>query len=860
VRVPLSWLAALVDDLPTGPDAADAVAEAFVRVGLEVEEVHRGPELTGPLVAGRVVEVEELTGLKKPIRWCQVDTGDPDGPRGVICGARNFAVGDLVVVALPGAVLSGGFVISARKTYGHVSDGMIASARELGIGSDHAGILVLPPAAAAPGEDVTVLLGLDDAVLELAVTPDRGYCFSVRGLARELAGAVDADFVDPVSRIEVPPVDGDAWPVELDDAACARFVARRVDGVDLAAPSPWWMRRRLLAAGMRPISLVVDVTNYVMLELGQPLHAYDAGRLTGGIVVRRATAGETLTTLDDVQRRLDPDDLLITDDSGPIGLAGVMGGASTEIAAPAGGRPDDMAAGHSADAAVAPGDVVPETTARTGGTIDVLLEAAHFDAAVIARAARRHKLPSEASRRFERVVDPQLPPVAAERAARLLVEHGGGTIAAGRTDAGAAPVLPPVRMPLELPDRIAGVTYERGATVRRLQRVGCHVEFDTGTDGHGVVVATPPSWRPDLVQAADLVEEVLRLEGYDTIPSVLPPAPPGRGLTAAQLRRRAVSRALAETGSVEVLPFPFVGPAVWDAFGLPADDVRRSTVPVVNPLDAERPALATTLLPGLLDALVRNRSRGFTDLMLHTIEQVVLPHRNPVPMPDPAVTGRPSDAEYTRIEAALPVQPVHVGVVLAGDRERRGWWGPGRPTRWADAIEVGRLIGAAAGVELRVTAETLPPWHPGRCAALRVGDWIVGHAGELHPKVVEALDLPARTCAVELDLDAIPLHDDRPAPRVSPYPPVAVDVSLTAAADVPAAELAEALAIGGGDLLEDVRLFDVYTGEQVEQGRRSLAFTLRFRAPDRTLTSEEANAARDAAVAVATDRLGATLR
>jgi phenylalanyl-tRNA synthetase beta chain len=834
VRVPLSWLASQVDGLPTGPDAADVVGEAFVRVGLEVEEIHRGQELTGPLVAGRVLAIEELSGLKKPIRWCQVDTGDAQGaagPRGIICGARNFAVGDLVAVALPGAVLPGGFAISARKTYGHVSDGMIASARELGIGSDHAGILVLPPASAAPGEDVTVLLGLDDAVIELAVTPDRGYCFSVRGLARELAGAFDADFVDPASRVEVPPAEGDAWPVTLADPACARFVARRVDGVDAAAPSPWWMQRRLLAAGMRPISLVVDVTNYVMLELGQPLHAYDAARLGGAIVVRRARSGETLTTLDDVERRLDPDDLLITDDSGPIGLAGVMGGASTEIG---------------------------EATA--GGTIDVVLEAAHFDPAVVARVARRHKLPSEASRRFERVVDPQLPPAAAERAARLLVEYGGGTIAPGRTDAGAAPVLAPVRMPLELPDRVAGVTYERGATVRRLQQVGCAVEFDTGVDGHGIVVATPPSWRPDLVQAADLVEEVLRLEGYDTIPSVLPPAPPGRGLTPAQLRRRAVSRALAETGSVEVLPFPFVGDAVWDAFGLPRDDVRRRTVPVVNPLDADRAGLATTLLPGLLDALVRNRSRGFTDLMLHAIEQVVLPHKNHVAMPDPAVSDRPSDAEYAQIKAALPAQPLHVGVVMAGDREQRGWWGPGRPARWADAVETGRLIGAAAGVPLRVTAATLPPWHPGRCAALRVGDWIVGHAGELHPKVVEALDLPPRTCAVEIDLDALPLRDDRPAPQVSPYPPVSVDVAVVVPVDVPAAELAEALAVGGGDLLEDVRLFDVYVGQQVGEGRRSLAYTLRFRAPDRTLTSEEANAARDAAVAVAADRFGAVLR
>jgi phenylalanyl-tRNA synthetase beta chain len=825
VRVPLSWLAEHLGELPP----ADDTAEAFVRVGLEIEDVHEPPELTGPIVVGRVLEFEVLEGLKKPIRWCQVDVGEK--VRGIICGAANFAAGDLVVVALPGAVLPGPFPISSRKTYGHVSDGMIASARELGLGSDHAGIMVLPPGTAEPGDDALPLLGRDDAVLELAITPDRGYCFSVRGLARELAGSLDIDFTDPAGRVAVPAAEGDAWPVELPDPGCARFVARRVDGVDPAAPSPWWMQRRLLAAGMRPISLIVDVTNYVMLELGQPLHAYDAARLSGPIVVRRAQAGEKLVTLDDVERTLEPDDLLITDDSGAIGLAGVMGGASTEIAGPG-----------------------------EDGRIDVLIEAAHFEQAVIARAARRHKLPSEASKRFERVVDPQLPPVAAERAAQLLVEHGGGTLAAGRTDAGAAPQQTPVRMPIDLPDQVAGSTYAPGATVRRLTQIGCAVDLLTGDDGRARVVARPPSWRPDLVQPADLVEEVLRLEGYDTIPSVLPPAPAGRGHTPGQERRRAVSRALAEAGYVEVEPFPFVGPAAWDAFGLPADDVRRRTVHVLNPLDAERAELATTLLPGLLETLVRNRSRGATDLALFHVGQVVLPHAEPKPMPDPDVTGRPSDAELAQIEAALPAQPLHVAAVLAGEREQRGWWGPGRAARWADAVQAARLVGQAAGVELRVTAAALPPFHPGRCAALRVGDWIVGHAGELHPKVVEALGLPARTCAMELDLDAIPLTDRRPTPKVSPYPPIAVDVALVADATVPAADIADTLHDGGGNLLEHVRLFDVYTGEQVGAGRRSLAFTLRFRAPDRTLTSEEANEARDAAVALAARRHAAVLR
>ncbi|AEA26007.1 Phenylalanyl-tRNA synthetase beta chain [Pseudonocardia dioxanivorans CB1190] len=845
MRVPVSWLADHVEgDLPAD---ADEIGEAFVRVGLEIEDVHRAEEITGPLVVGRVLEITELTEFKKPIRYCRVDVGDEHndpagedpaggtggGSRGIVCGARNFVVGDLVVVALPGSVLPGGFAIAARKTYGHVSDGMIASARELGIGSDHAGILVLPEGTAVPGDDARPVLGIDDPVIELNVTPDRGYCFSVRGLARELAASLGRDFTDPAARVAVPAEAAESWPVRLDDAeGCPRFVARRVTGVDPNAPSPWWLRRRLLAAGMRPISLTVDVTNYVMIELGQPLHAYDASRLQGPIVVRRARAGEKLRTLDDAERALDPDDLLITDDSGPIGLAGVMGGASTEI---------------------------PETH-EPGATIDVLIEAAHFDPATIARGARRHKLPSEASRRFERAVDAQLPPVAAERAAQLLVEHGGGTIVAGRTDVGAAPVPAPVRMALDLPDRTAGVAYARGATVQRLTQIGATVELETGPDGKGVVVATPPSWRPDLAMAADLVEEVLRLEGLDVIPSVLPSAPAGRGLTAAQRRRRAVSRALAEAGYVEVLPFPFVGDAVWDAFGLAADDVRRRTVTVVNPLDAERGSLATTLLPGLLDAVVRNRSRGLDDVALFHVGQVVLPHAQPVAMPEPGVRVRPSAAEYAQIDAALPAQPQHVAVVLAGEREPRGWWGPGREAGWADAVEAARLVGRVAGVELRVTKGELAPFHPGRTAVLRVGDFPVGHAGELHPKVVEALGLPPRTCAMELDLDLVPLTDPRPVPRVSPYPPVAVDVALVTPDDVPVADVADALEEGGGELLEEVRLFDVYSGAQVGEGRRSLAFSLRFRADDRTLTSEEANAARDAAVALAGSRTGAELR
>ncbi|EME65082.1 phenylalanine--tRNA ligase subunit beta [Amycolatopsis decaplanina] len=851
MKVPASWLTEHldVDEDVTAQDLADA----FVRIGIEVDDVRKLEPVTGPLVVGRVAEIEELTEFKKPVRFCRVDVGESedadkpdenleadddegpfedDGPtgiktRGIICGATNFAEGDLVVVALPGTVLPGGFEIGSRKTYGRLSDGMICSARELGIGDDHSGILVLPPSAASPGEDANKLLGLDDTVLEVTPTPDRGYTLSVRGLARELSNALDVPFGDPAS-IEVPEAESDVWPVRIEDTeGCKRFVLRRVKNLDATAPTPWWMRRRLMLAGIRSISLAVDVTNYVMLELGHPLHAFATGSVKGDLVVRKAKPGEKLVTLDDVERTLDADDVVIADDSGVISLAGTMGGASTEI--------------------------TPEST-------DVLLEAAHWDPSSISRTARRHKLFSEAAKRFERYTDPQLCAVAVEFAARLLRQYGEGSILPGRTDEGGVEPNQPVTMPISLPDQVAGVRYERGVTVKRLSQIGCKVNVGTSEDGTALVTAVPPSWRGDLVQPADLVEEVLRLEGYDSIPSVLPDAPAGRGLTDAQRRRRSVARALAENGYVEVLPFPFVSDSVWDAFGLPEDDVRRGTVRVRNPLEADKDRMASTLLPGLLEILQRNISRGFKDVSLFHIGQVVLPGPNPIPMPSLGVDRRPTDEELAVLEAAVPPQPLHVAVVLAGQRARAGWWGEGEQANWADAVQAARLVAQAAGVELTTAAADQPPWHPGRCAQLRVGQWPVGYAGELHPKVVEALGLPPRTVAMELDLDAIPIPDGRPAPRISAYPPVLLDVALVAEAGVPSADLAEALREGAGELLEDITLFDSYQGEQLGEGKRSVAYKLRFRAADRTLTVDEATKARDAAVAVAGERFGASLR
>ncbi|WP_328518916.1 phenylalanine--tRNA ligase subunit beta [Kribbella sp. NBC_00359] len=872
MRVPLSWLREYVD-LPAGVTGR-GVAEKLIRAGLEVETVEES-DLTGPLVVGKVLTYEDEPQKNgKTIRWCSLDIGK-DEPQWVVCGANNFEVGDLVVVVLPGAVLPGGFAISARKTYGHVSSGMICSSSELGLGDDGThGIVVLEPGEAEPGDDAIELLALRDDVLDIAVTPDRGYCLSIRGVAREAATAYGVPLKDPAD-LALDGSGSGGYPVRVDDAeGCSVFVTRTVTGIDAKALSPRWLQKRLLAAGMRPISIGVDITNYVMLELGQPIHGYDKDRLSGEIVVRRAHAGEKLMTLDDQTRELDAEDLLITDDSGPIGIAGVMGGASTEI---------------------------------SDRTTDVVIEAAHFDPIVIARASRRHKLSSEASRRFEREVDPLLPRYAAQRVADLLADLAGGTIQPDETVVDTHTLPEPVTIRADHPARVAGAQISIAETVRHLQSVGCTVEpavagavpaplaagvnapalvlparpavgpdgeqegtggapgnnaLLAGLAGDDLLTVTPPSWRPDLRDPNDFAEEVIRLFGFDNVPSILPPAPGGQGLTVSQRRRRRIATALVGAGLTEVVSYPFAGDADFDAMGLPAGDSRRTTVKLVNPLSDEEPSMQTTLLATLLRTAERNVGRGATDLAIFQTGLVFLPKPDAKPAPLPSVAHRPSDAEVQSLYDALPEQPLHVGVVLTGSLTPTGWWGKGRPAGWADAVQLARMIASVVGVEPAVKNVELAPWHPGRCAEFSVDGKVVGHAGELHPKVCQAFGLPARSGAVELDLDALIAAgpESITATPFSSYPVAKEDVALIVPAEVAAADVEAALVEGAGELLESIRLFDLYTGEQIGAGKKSLAFALRFRAPDRTLKENEVADVRQAAVQVAVDRFGAVQR
>ncbi|MDQ1597661.1 MAG: phenylalanyl-tRNA synthetase beta chain [Microbacteriaceae bacterium] len=838
MRIPISWLREFVD-VPDDVTPEDVLA-ALVSVGFEEEAVHRF-DLTGPIVVGEVLEfVPEPQSNGKTINWCQVRVA-PDGGlaadggaavRGIVCGAHNFVTGDKVVVSLPGAVLPGPFPIAARKTYGHVSDGMIASARELGLGEEHDGILRLASLGLDPevGTDATVLLGLDDWAVEINVTPDRGYALSMRGVAREYAHATGAAFRDPADA--VTPVEASGFDVQIDDRRPVRgrigasvFITRVVRGIDPGLPSPAWLVGRLKLAGIRPISLIVDITNYVMIELGQPIHGYDLDSLSGGIRVRRAEPGEKLETLDGTIRSLDREDLLITDDSGPIGLAGVMGGAATEIG--------------------------PTTST-------VLVEAANFDPVSIARSARRHKLPSEASRRFERGVDPEVAAAAAARVVELLEQLAGGT--ADSLGSRFASVEPPE--PILLPDgyvnAIVGADYSDAEILRTLADIGGVIE-----PANNALSVVPPSWRPDLTDKATLVEEVARIVGYDRIPAVLPTAPTGRGLTRPQRLRRSVSQLLAATGHTEILSYPFVSATANAAFGGPAD-AAVPAIRLVNPLDAESPFLRTSLIPGLVEIARRNLSRGLTDLALFEVGSVFRPEAGVSYGSGslPSGTERPTTSELGQLLGSIPPQPLYVSAIYTGAAVGRQ---PGRaisPHGVADAIDAARQVAHAVHLDLTVRQGSHHSFHPGRTAELFVGDIAVGFAGELLPALAEELDLPRVTAVLELDLGhliELASPDVEPTP-ISSYPAATQDLSLVVGAVTPAREVLDAVIEGAGELLEHASLVDDYRGAGLPDGSKSLTFALRFRAPDRTLTAAEATEAKLGGAGLAAARFGAAVR
>ena len=818
MKIPLSWLKEYVT-LPA-KITSEQISQAFVKVGFEIESIEeQGADLKGPLVVGKVLSIEELSEHKKPIRFVGLDVGEKK-TRYVICGARNFKVNDLVVVALPGALLPGDFKISARETYGKISDGMICSAKEIGISDEHAGIIVLQEGKI--GQDAIALLDVRDVIFDISVNPDRGYAMSVRGLARELAGSLQVKYVDPADPKIAKKFGKNSNPkavsVKIEDKSGAdQIYIRTLDQVNVKKSTPLWMQRRIEKCGMRSISLAVDITNYVMLELGQPLHAFDAQYIMGGLRVVRAGKFTKLTTLDKVDRKLDPDNLLIADAKTPLALAGTMGGLTSEV---------------------------------SSMTTKIALEAAHFDPLSISRNSRSHNLSSEASRRMERNTDPALAEIASARATQLLIDLADAKYV-GTSQAGSPIKNRKLKISQTQISKYLGFPYTAKQVKSALLLIGCKVA------GSGdLLTVEVPTWRPDLINFADFAEEIARLNSYDLIPATLPTGKGGARLNDMQYRKRAVAISLANQGFTEVINYPFVSQEMVDLLGFTGD--RAKSFKIANPMSEEFPLLRTHLLPGLLTTAVRNIGRGSKNLAIFEIGTIF---RNTTPLGkavNPGISKRPSEKVIKDIYDGVPKQMLFVGAVVTGETVLSDWQGSGSKFNWSDAIAKAQEIIESTGNDYEIFSSDLAPWHPGRCAELRVNGKPVAHAGELHPRVITALNLPERSCAFAVILSELPSAGVTKAPAIWSFPAVVQDVALVVESKISAADLTAAIKQGAGPLLESIVLFDRY--DQMAGNKVSLAFTLTFRASDRTLTSDEVALYRDQAIAQAAKSVGAVLR
>lgn len=812
MRIPLSWLSDYVDvRLPV-----EEFADVLTFGGFEVEALHRPTAGVRGVVVAEVRHIEKIEGSDK-LHLVQAYDGRETWE--IVCGASNYAPGDKVPAALPGATLPGGFEIGQKKVFGHVSNGMLASPRELGISDDHRGIWVLEPEAPV-GADLNEWLGLDDTVIEVAILPDRAYGLSLLGIARDVAALTGEDLRLPEAVAADATGNDPGVPVTIEDpAACRRFDARRVTGLRVGA-SPAWVQRRLAAAGMRPISNVVDATNYAMLETGHPVHAYDLALLAGPrIDVRRARPGEHFLTLDGAERTCDPEDLVIADADGAVGFAGIMGGDRTEV--------------HD-------------------GTTDVLVEVACFDPVTVARASRRHKLFTEASTRFERTVPAESVPLGATRAVALLGELAGGTADGGRDHYPTPLPRPVIRLRPARARGWIGMDLDAARQRALLESIACEVvPAGRGGDAGDELDVTPPVYRPDLQQEADLYEELARLHGYDKVPERLPSTGQVGRRTPEHEGRREVRRALAGGGWTEVLVFPFVSQREIDALGLPGNDPRRTPVPLVNPLSAEDAVLRTTMLPGLFRVVRHNVNRQTGDLAVFEVGHGYLPPTEP----EPGADGGPGGV-------VLPAEPMLLGFAACGAFETARHDRPARPVDLYDLLGAVDLVRRAVG---RAPIEAVPtdelPYHPGRAARLRLEGEDVGVVGELHPRVLEALELPPRTLAGELRLDRIVAGGARSAAGTmpSPLPGLHFDVAVVVPEDTAAAEVERAVREAAGPGLTSLRLFDVYRGPQLGEGRKSLAYALRLDDPEQQLTDADEAAAIER-IATAVEQAGGALR
>jgi phenylalanyl-tRNA synthetase beta chain len=776
MRVPLSWLRTFV---PYEGDA-DALAERLSLAGLAVEQVLRPAREIQGVIVGEVLEVDKHPDADS-LQLVVVDDGKEK--RNIVCGASNYVVGDKVPLAVPGSMLPGGIEIGRRKVRGAPSEGMLCSGKELGLGADRSGILILDQDHKV-GSELIRALELDDEVLDIDVLPNRPDALSILGVAREVAALYGLELSVPVLTL-----DEDDEPAEnfitvevAEENGCPRYTARILKDVPIRGVSPWWIRRRLLLCGMRPIDPIVDATNHQMLEIGQPLHAFDLSKIQSGTIrVRAAYDGEILETLDGQRRELVTGDLLICDADRPIALAGVMGGADTEV---------------------------------SSETSDILLESATFASTHIAATSRRLDLRSEAAQRFERGVDPAIVDVANARCAALIAAVTGARVLKGLVAAGpGAPVSQGIPTTTSwLAARIgAPITTEIVETT--LRAIGC--EVDAKGDAIGVM---PPSWRPDIVAPEDLSEEVARLYGYDRIPETLPSGGRTGGLNSEQRDRRRIRAALLAQGFDEAVTLSLLAPDIADQLSLPSEHPWRLLVAVANPLSDQESRLRPSLIPGLLEAAKRNAARRVLPITLFEIGNVFDPHGDQVH------------------------ETQRCSVLLAGPA-RTGWHSQIRQLDVFDARGALDAIGAALGIEVQIDQDFEPPmpFHPARTGLISSSGQVVGLLGELHPRVAAAFELPERVALLDLDLSTL-LGNESPvrAREVPKLPSVDRDIAIIVDDETPSSQVLAALREAAGELLESVDIFDRYVGPQIGEGKSSLAFTLTLRAPDRTLTDEDA--------------------
>jgi phenylalanyl-tRNA synthetase beta chain len=817
MRIPYSWLREYCDP---GLGVAE-LAERLVMTGTEVERIGAvGPPSPDGFVVGRVLSAEQHPNADR-LRVCRVDTGD--GERTIVCGAANVAAGQTVAVAQPGARMPGGEKLRKAKLRGVASEGMILSVSELEIGEDADGILVLEDGV-APGTPLAEVLPLAEPVLELEVTPNRVDCFGIWGVAREVHAISAAPLAEePWSEDAAAAGGGDAADfasvaVEVPEL-CPRFTARVFTDVTVG-PSPLWLQARLTAAGQRPINNVVDITNYVMLLTAQPLHAFDLDKVPdGALTVRAAAAGEKMTTLDGVERTLDAETVLVCDSDGPTGIAGIMGGQVSEVAA---------------------------------ATTRVLLEVANWNGTNILRTSRQLGLRSEASSRFEKQLHPALCMRAQKIASRLLVELCGAKLVPGTVDVAAEiPAAPRIKLRAARVEGLLGMPIAQADQVAYLERLG----FTAAVDGEDLQVEVPPDRHYDVTREVDLIEEVGRVHGFDEhLPTTLPAvAEKVGGLSREQRLRRRAEDSLRDFGFDQIVGWSFTDPGETGRLRIPAGDPRAGAIMLANPLSEDQSAMRTTLLGSLLDVASRNLARDADAVALFESGQVYLQLD--------AVGDGPLAGVFSGRQPAPFAEPHRLACLAVGPLVEKSWRGGGEPADFFALKGALEALAGQLGVELSFAAAPEPFLHPGRAAAVEIAGAPIGWIGEVHPLVCRAWDIET---AVGFEIAGAALIaaatvGEEAYEDVTTFPAVHQDLAVVVPLEVTASAVREAVLAGGGELLRSARVFDLYAGEQLGEGRKSLALRLEFRAADRTLTDDEVAPLREA-IKAKLEQIGGSLR